>query len=65
MALPAAGEAVPDDLVAALRRHRARRTLTAIAAGTAAAIAEQWLGAARGAKQMIAFSIAEHVTAGV
>ena len=39
--------------------------ITAIAAGTAAAIAEQWCGAARGVKQVITFSIAEHVTAGV
>ncbi len=39
--------------------------VTAVAAGTAAAIAEQWVGVARGAQQVIAFSIAEHVTAGV
>ena len=39
--------------------------IRAVAAGTAAAIAEQWCGVAKGAKQMVAFSIAEHVTAGV
>ena len=38
---------------------------TPIAAGTAAAIAEQWRGAARGLQQVVTFSIAEHVTAGV
>src|SRR6185436_11636643 len=36
-----------------------------IPAGDAAAIAEQWRGAARGVQQVISFSIAEHVTAGV
>jgi len=36
-----------------------------IAAGTAAAIAEQWCGAARGLKQVITCAIGEHVTAGV
>ena len=64
VALAGAGEAVPDDLAAALAGI-GKGAPTAIAAGTAAAIAEQWLGAARGAKNVIAFSIAEHVTAGV
>ena len=36
-----------------------------ISAGHAAAIAEQWRGAARGAAHVISLSIAEHVTAGV
>jgi predicted NBD/HSP70 family sugar kinase len=39
--------------------------ITSIAAGTAAAIAEHRVGAATGTTQMVAFSIAEHVTAGV
>ena len=64
VALAGAGEAVPDDLAAALAGI-GKGAPTTIAAGTAAAIAEQWLGAARGAKNVIAFSIAEHVTAGV
>ena len=64
VALPSAGHAVPDDLIDALSGI-GKGTPTAIAAGTAAAIAEQWRGAARGLKQVIAFSIAEHVTAGV
>lgn len=64
VALPAASHAVPGDLIDALGGI-GKGAPTAIAAGTAAAIAEQWRGAARGAKQLIAFSIAEHVTAGV
>jgi len=64
VALPAANMAVPDDLIAALG-GMGKGAPTAIAAGTAAAIAEQWRGAARGVKQVISFSIAEHVTAGL
>jgi len=64
VALAGAGDAVPDDLAVALAGI-GKGAPIAIAAGTAAAIAEQWLGAARGAKNVIAFSIAEHVTAGV
>ena len=64
MALPSANATVPDDLVAALAGIGKGKP-TAIAAGTAAAIAEQWCGAARGVNQVITFSIAEHVTAGV
>jgi glucokinase len=36
-----------------------------IASGTAAAIAEQWVGAARGARNVVFFGIAEHVSAGI
>jgi len=64
VAMPSAAEAVPDELVEALSGI-SKRAPAAIAAGTAAAIAEQWRGAARDAKQVISFSIAEHVTAGV
>ena len=64
VALPAANHAVPADLIDALSGI-GKRAPTAIAAGTAAAIAEQWRGAARGVKQVISFSIAEHVTAGL
>jgi predicted NBD/HSP70 family sugar kinase len=66
VALPAAGDAVPGDLADALAGATAKPpTVAAIAAGTAAAIAERHSGAAKGANEMIAFSIAEHVTAGV
>jgi predicted NBD/HSP70 family sugar kinase len=64
VALPSAGDTIPDDLVEALAGI-GKGAPTAIAAGNAAAIAEQWRGVARGAKQVISFSIAEHVTAGV
>jgi predicted NBD/HSP70 family sugar kinase len=64
VALPSPGDTIPDDLVAALAGI-GKGAPTTIAAGTAAAIAEQWRGVARGAKQVISFSIAEHVTAGV
>ena len=64
VALPVANMAVPDDLIAALG-GMGKGAPTAFAAGTAAAIAEQWRGAARGVKQVISFSIAEHVTAGL
>jgi predicted NBD/HSP70 family sugar kinase len=64
VALPSPADTIPDDLVEALAGI-GKGAPTAIAAGTAAAIAEQWRGAARGAKQVISFSIAEHVTAGV
>jgi predicted NBD/HSP70 family sugar kinase len=70
IAMPSASDTVPEDLAEALSGLVSTTAskgvaITAVAAGTAAAIAEQWCGAARGAKQMIAFSIAEHVTAGV
>lgn len=64
VALPAAGEPVPAELADALASATAP-AITAVAAGTAAAIAELHCGAAKGAGEMIAFSIAEHVTAGV
>jgi predicted NBD/HSP70 family sugar kinase len=64
VALPSANATVPDDLADALSGI-GKGKATAIAAGTAAAIAEQWRGAARGVNQVITFSIGEHVTAGV
>jgi glucokinase len=64
VALPSAADTVPAELVEALTGI-SKRAPIAIAAGTAAAIAEQWIGAARGVRQVISFSIAEHVTAGV
>ena len=66
VALPAAGDTVSEELNEALTAVAARgSTITTIAAGTAAAIAEHRIGAAVGAKELVAFSIAEHVTAGV
>jgi glucokinase len=66
VAMPVAGEPVPEDLAEVLASGAGKTpSITAIAAGTAAAIAEHRIGAAVGAKQMIAFSIADHVTAGI
>ncbi len=66
VAMPAAGDDIPADIIHALRDATSRETeIVPMAAGTAAAVAEQWCGAARGLKQVIAFAIAEHVTAGV
>lgn len=66
VALPQAGESVPAEIAAALSAAApGAREATAIAAGTAAAIAEQWCGAARGLRQVITCAIGQHVTAGV
>ena len=66
VALPQAGDLVPTEIAAALSDVAPGvREAMPIAAGTAAAIAEQWCGAARGLKQVITCAIGEHVTAGV
>ncbi len=66
VALPQAGDPVPADIATALAEAApGARAAIAVAAGTAAAIAEQWCGAARGLKQVISCSIGEHVTAGL
>ena len=66
VATGAPGDQLPPELAAVLRDATSRQTeVVPIAAGTAAAIAEQWCGAARGLKQVISFSVAEHVLAGV
>lgn len=66
VALPQAADPVPADIVDALSEAApGARAAIPIAAGTAAAIAEQWCGAARGLQQVITCAIGEHVTAGV
>lgn len=66
VAFPQPGEPVPADIAAALSEVAPGvREAMPIAAGTAAAIAEQWCGAARGLMQVITCAIGEHVTAGV
>lgn len=66
VALPSASDVVPDELSDALITAAPKGTaINPVAAGNAAAIAEHRLGAAAGAGQLVAFSIAEHVTAGV
>jgi len=37
----------------------------AIASGTAAAVAEAWIGAARGVRDVVLFAVADHTTAGI
>ena len=64
IAVPSASEQIPEDLIDALAGIGKGKP-TAITAGNAAAVAEHWRGAARGARHVISFSIAEHVTAGV
>ena len=54
------------DITAALREATSRDAdIVPIAAGTAAAIAEQWIGAARGIKHLVTLSMGEHVSAGI
>lgn len=66
VALPQPGDPVPAEVAAALSEVAPGvREAMPIAAGTAAAIAEQWCGAARGLKQVITCAIGEHVTAGI
>lgn len=66
VAMPNAFEEVPTAVAAALREATSRDTeIVPIAAGHAAAIAEQWIGAARGLHHVVTFAIAEHVHAGM
>ena len=56
VALPLASDDVPGDIASALADvSRDAPVPQAVGAGTAAAIAEQWCGAARGLKQVITF----------
>ena len=41
------------------------RQRAVIGSGTAAAVAESWVGAARGVRDLVYFAVAEHVTAGI
>jgi glucokinase len=63
-ALPLPGDPVPADVASALHDVASLRPL-AVAAGTAAALAEHWCGAARGVGHVVTFGVGEHVTAGV
>jgi glucokinase len=66
VAVPGPSDRVADDMASALANATAAATpIRPVAAGTAAAIAEYRVGAAVGVKQVIAFLIAEHVSAGV
>jgi len=66
VAVPYAGDPVPPDIAAVLADAvPGSREAVPIAAGTAAALAEQWCGAAQGLRQVVACSLGEHVTAGL
>jgi glucokinase len=66
VALPQGGEDVPSDVAAALASAvPGPPAPLAVAAGMAAALAEQWCGAARGVANLVTFAIGEHVTSGV
>jgi glucokinase len=65
VAMPAAAQPIPADIASALADAANGIGHFSMAAGTAAALAEQWCGGAVGTKQLIAFSIAQHVTAGI
>ena len=66
VAMPSAFDKLPPNIAASLREATSRDTeIVPVAAGTAAAIAEQWIGAARGIKQVVTISLGEHVIAGI
>jgi glucokinase len=66
VAMPSAFEQVPAEITAALRELTSRDTaVVLVAAGNAAAVAEQWIGAAKGLQQVVALAVGEHVTAGI
>jgi predicted NBD/HSP70 family sugar kinase len=66
VALPQPGDSVDADLAAMLAQVApGARAAVPMAAGTAAAIAEQWCGAALGLDQVITCGIGEHVSAGI
>jgi glucokinase len=66
VAMPSAFDKVPPAIAASLREATGRDTrIVPVTAGTATAIAEQWMGAARGVKQLVTISAGEHVTAGI
>lgn len=66
VAMPSAFETLPAKAAVALREVTSRDTkVVPVAAGNATALAEHWLGAARGLEQVVTFAIAEHVYAGV
>lgn len=66
VALSQPGEPIPDDMAAMLRQALPKAVSPlAVAAGTAACVAEHWRGAGQGLAQLATFSIGEHVTSGI
>ncbi len=66
VALHQAGDMVPPEVASALASAvPGAPAPMPVAAGTAAALAEQWCGAARDQQDIITFALGDHVTAGV
>jgi len=59
------GAATAGTMATLAKRFGVRLRKTALASGTAAAVAEGWVGAARGATHVVYFSVADHATAGI
>jgi glucokinase len=66
VAMPNPGDALPADLGASLSEALPGVPIpSAVSAGVASVVAEQWCGAARGLRDVVTLSIGEHVTAGI
>jgi predicted NBD/HSP70 family sugar kinase len=66
VALPHHGGALPAELEQVCRELLPKAPAPAlVAAGVAAAVAEQWCGAARGLSTLVALTAGEHVTSGI
>jgi glucokinase len=64
IATPWPGESPSSDMLSAAA-DALHITPVVVGSGTAAVVAETWCGATRGLKDVISFSVGEHVTAGV
>jgi predicted NBD/HSP70 family sugar kinase len=54
-----------SDVVAALTKEFGGTRPSVVASGTAAAVAETWIGAAAGARDVVFFAVRDHTTAGI
>lgn len=59
------GAATAGTMATLAKRFGVRLRKSAFSSGTAAAVAEGWVGAARGARDVVYFSVADHATAGI
>lgn len=65
VAIPWPGDQLSNEIKSAFGDALSGVNPVTVAAGTAAAVAESWCGAARGSNDVLTFSIGEHVTAGL
>lgn len=66
VALPRPGDEMPPELANALAElFPGAPEPRAVSAGLAAVVAEQWCGAARDLRDVVGFSVGQHVTAGI